>query len=154
MFVTDYIGRPMEIGKCDVCDVVQKRVLPAGGVVYRSDLAIVFHHLYAPIQNFFVIAPIRHIMSDEELTHEELEELSTLKQKVHSFLEGDIREVPVRDSFEGHFKYWLIPDVEAFKNGIDCSIFTNKRAMERHEYPVAEPYDIMFRTVQLRNKLA
>ena len=152
MFVKDYIGREISVHD-DVCQVAQKRLMPAGGTIYSDGKVIVFHHLYAPILNFFVLAPIRHVETEDDLSVEEKESMQIATQKLQEFLEKEnmpTKKVSFTGAYDHHFKVWFIPDIEPFRHGINASIFTDKKAMERAQYPVAEAYDIMYIIRRLR----
>ncbi len=148
-FVKDIIARDLTY-ECEVCDIVKKRLFPAGGIIFSNSHVVVYTHLSAPIRGMIVVAPIRHVSSFDELDEQEISDLMSTKDNVCTYLAdngiSETRVIQVNGA-EDHARLWVMP---AFMTDEMLKFVNNVPSLKRRSIEIAQPYDILFLTRKLR----
>jgi len=101
--------------KCTGCNIVNKEIIPIGGIIYETENFLLFQDTEVPIKGFLIVQANKHINSIIDFTEEELIELVKLINKAREALkELDIcNEVTiVQEERSKHFHVWLFPNYE------------------------------------------
>lgn len=98
---------------CLTCQIINEGIIPPGGIVYKDDLIILHHCLDINIAGYFILSPIRHLESIEQLNQNELFQLAQISKRITEFLicESDIERVYILSLGEetSHFHFHLFP---------------------------------------------
>lgn len=57
---------------CLTCDIINNRFLPVGGIVYKDEYVILHHCIDIQISGYFIISPLRHVESYDDLSQIEI----------------------------------------------------------------------------------
>lgn len=111
--------------KCIGCNIVNKEIIPNGGIIYETENFLLFQDPEVPIKGFLIVQAKRHVKSMIDFTEEEQIELVKLINKAREALKKlDIcNEVTiVQEERSKHFHVWLFPNYkwmeEKFGKGI------------------------------------
>ena len=98
---------------CLTCDVVNKKVVPAGGILYQDNLVILHQCLDVNIPGYFIVSPIRHVEEYSSLTDSEIFRISLAARSVVQILHelNDVEKVYILNFAEetAHFHWHLFP---------------------------------------------
>ena len=111
--------------KCIGCNIVNKEIIPNGGIIYETENFLLFQDPEVPIKGFLIVQAKRHVKSMIDFTEEEQIELVKLINKAREALKKlDIcNEVTiVQEERSKHFHVWLFPNYkwmeEKFGKGV------------------------------------
>lgn len=71
---------------CLTCDVVNRKIVPIGGILYQDDLAVAHQCLDVYIPGYFIVFPIRHVEKYSSLTDSEIFRISLVVKSVVQIL--------------------------------------------------------------------
>ena len=113
MKLLDLIGKEWEYGECLSCAISSKKVRPYGGIICETKNFILTQDFSRPINGFVVISSKRHVVTYDELNHEERVELAELTFKTQRALKKsgvcDFFNIYVAEYQEGHFHLQILP---------------------------------------------
>lgn len=101
--------------KCTGCNIVNKEIIPTGGIIYETENFLLFQDPEVPIKGFLIVQAKKHVNSIMDFNGEEQIELIKLINKARNALkELDIcNEVTiVQEERSKHFHIWLFPNYE------------------------------------------
>ncbi|MBP2660089.1 MAG: histidine triad protein [Firmicutes bacterium] len=98
---------------CITCRIINKEVIPPGGIIYKNNFVILHHCLDINIGGYFILSPVRHVEGLEQLEPEELSQIANLSKAIIEVLikEKDIDRVYILSLGEetSHFHFHLFP---------------------------------------------
>lgn len=145
---------------CLTCQIINKEIIPPGGIIYKDDLILLHHCLDINIAGYFILSPIRHVEGIEQLNQNELIQLVQIAKRIVEALsyERYIDRVYMLSLGEEsrHFHFHLFPRYNWMLNFQDESIRTNGKidgaklfSFIRNRYKInkQEKYDSKFLSV-------
>jgi diadenosine tetraphosphate (Ap4A) HIT family hydrolase len=98
---------------CITCQILLEEVMPKGGVIYKDNLVILHHCLDINVAGYFILSPIRHVESVDQLEQEEVFQLATISKVITEVIakEHDIDRVYLLSLGEEttHFHWHIFP---------------------------------------------
>ena len=98
---------------CLTCDIVKRKTVPPGGMLWRDDLVIAHQCLDVAIPGYFIVSPIRHVEEYSDLNDLEISRLSLVTKAIVRIVKelNDIEKVYILNFAEetAHFHWHLFP---------------------------------------------
>lgn len=149
---------------CITCRIINKEVLPPGGIIYKDNFIILHHCLDINVAGYFVLSPVRHVESLEKLEPEELSQLANLSKAITEVLirEHDIDRVYILSLGEetSHFHFHLFPRYKWMLNFSAEDVRTNDKidggklfSFIRNKYKVDKQELFDNRLLEIINKI-
>lgn len=111
--------------KCTGCNIVNKEIIPIGGIIYETENFLLFQDPEVPIKGFLIVQAKKHVNSIIDFKEEEQIELIKLINKARIALKelNICDEITiVQEERSKHFHIWLFPNYkwmqEKFGKGI------------------------------------
>jgi diadenosine tetraphosphate (Ap4A) HIT family hydrolase len=149
---------------CITCQILNGEIIPPGRVIYKGDLVVLHHCLDINIAGYFILSPVRHIESLEQLEREELFELVNLSKNIAEIIvkEHDIDKVYILSLGEetSHFHIHLFPRYKWMLNFSAEDICTNDKidggklfSFIRNKYKLDKQELFDYRFLQILNRV-
>ena len=107
----DFTGRLIDFD-CMSCDIVNRKLVPPGGLIYEDEFVTLAGDVEVPIVGFIILAPKKHVVSINELTSEEryhlFEVLNTSIEALKNL--GICRKVNIIQEEKHHLHIWILPE--------------------------------------------
>ena len=79
---------------CLTCDIVKRKTVPPGGMLWRDDLVIAHQCLDVAIPGYFIVSPIRHVEEYSDLNDLEISRLSLVTKAIVRIVK-ELNDIPV-----------------------------------------------------------
>lgn len=111
MKITDILNNEFEI-ECIGCALVNKSLIPIGGIIKETDHFILHQDPEIPIKGFLIIASKQHIKSITQLSKAQALEFFELCYEARTALlsfEDIITCNLIQEERSRHFHFWILP---------------------------------------------
>lgn len=72
---------------CLTCSIVNAKLLPVGGIIYKDDYIVLHHCIDINIPGYLIISPLRHVYSFSDLNQTEILKMGTIMKLAVTALE-------------------------------------------------------------------
>jgi len=151
----DILGNDFDV-ECIGCALVNKTLVPIGGIIKETESFILHHDPEVPIKGFLIIASKQHIKSITQLSKLQAVEFIELCYEARTALLSfdDINECSlIQEERSGHFHFWILPKYQWMNNLFDNSLSSIRPIMKYAEENLKSEkifYDIQKFVEQLR----
>lgn len=155
----DFLGRILTWpdSKCLECKVSEHSILVPGGLIYEDSLVSVYPELRVNMLSFIVVAPKRHVTSEDELTEEERNRITDVITNVSKLLikHGLCDDTYIHQRGVGyHLKYWVIGAYSPYlEREFSLNAFETEDTMKRHGLPYTNAGKIMLMVQILKSDM-
>lgn len=116
---------------CLTCDLINQRITPPGGIIYKNDEVILHQCLDIDIAGYLILSPIRHVASYQSLTDPELTALHAVLKRASMILEKlpSLEKIYICSLGEqtSHFHFHLFPRFRWMLDYPACKICTDNK---------------------------
>lgn len=133
--VTDIFNNEFEV-ECIGCALVDKSLVPIGGIIKETENFILHHDPEVPIKGFLIIASKRHIKSISQLQKPQAIEFFELCYDARAALSSfeDITDCTfIQEERSEHFHFWILPRYKWMDELFDNSLSSIRPIMKYAE---------------------
>ncbi|MDF2565788.1 MAG: histidine triad protein [Massilibacillus sp.] len=98
---------------CLTCQIVQRKIVPPGGILYSDDIAVLHHCTDIDILGYLILSPVRHVESFGSLDDAEMKVISRLLNLSSTILEevAGVKKIYICSFGEisAHFHFHIFP---------------------------------------------
>jgi len=121
---------------CIGCALVDKKIIPIGGIIKETENFILHHDPEVPIKGFMIIASKQHVKSITDFSKSQAIEFFELCYEARTALltfEDIIECVLLQEERSGHFHFWIFPKYEWMNDLYENSLSSVRPIMKYAE---------------------
>jgi len=132
---TDLLGNDFDV-ECIGCALVNKTLIPIGGIIKETEKFILHHDPEVPIKGFLIITSKQHIKSITQLSKQQAIEFFELCYEARlalSSFEDIIECALIQEDRSSHFHFWILPKYKWLNDLFDNSLSSIRPIMKYAE---------------------